>query len=66
MGGEDDQRLARAFEELLAEGAEIFFAHPLAQDDLGYAGYADAHGWTRIGLGEREARDPAPPEGAAR
>ncbi|BCM93163.1 fructose dehydrogenase large subunit [Abditibacteriota bacterium] len=48
----------RAFEELLSEAVEHFYAHPLAQDEIGYAGYADAPGWTRIGLGEREEREP--------
>jgi len=32
-------------EELLAEFAEIFYAHPLAQEEIGYIGFADAHGW---------------------
>lgn len=49
----------RFFEELLAEAAEVFFAHPLAQEAIGYAGMADAPGWTRIGLDEREDREPA-------
>ena len=49
---------ARAFEELLAELVEHFVAHPLIQQDIGYAGYADAPGWTKIGLNEREEREP--------
>ncbi len=49
----------RFFEELLAEATEIFFAHPLAQEAIGYAGMADAPGWRRIGLDEREDREPA-------
>ena len=44
----------RFFEELLAEAAEVFFAHPLAQERIGYTGMADRPGWTRIGLNERE------------
>ncbi len=44
----------RFFEELLAEAAEVFFAHPLAQARIGYTGMADRPGWTRIGLDERE------------
>lgn len=44
----------RFFEELLAEATEVFFAHPLAQELIGYSGMADQPGWTRIGLDERE------------
>lgn len=54
---------ARFFEELLAEATEAYFAHPLAQEAIGYAGMADAPGWTRIGLDEREEREPAPRRG---
>lgn len=49
----------RFFEELLAEATEVFFAHPLAQEHIGYAGFADRPGWIRIGLNEREDREPA-------
>ena len=48
----------RFFEELLAEATEIFFSHPLVQDEMGYAGMADAKGWERIGLNEREKIEP--------
>lgn len=48
----------RFFEELLAETTEIFFSHPLVQDEMGYAGMADAKGWERIGLNEREPIEP--------
>lgn len=47
------------FEELLAEATEVFFAHPLAQERIGYVGFADRPGWTRTGLNEREDREPA-------
>ncbi|MBW3634848.1 MAG: GMC family oxidoreductase [Armatimonadetes bacterium] len=50
----------RFFEELLAEATEHYYAHPLAQEEIGYAGFADAPGWKRIGLDERENREPAP------
>lgn len=50
----------RAFEELLAELIEAFVAHPFGQEDIGYAGFADAPGWTYIGLNEREEREPIP------
>ena len=48
----------RFFEDLLAAATEAFYAHPLAQEEIGYVGYADARGWQAIGLGEREAREP--------
>jgi len=48
----------RFFEELLAEVAENYYAHPLSQEEIGYVGFADAPGWTRIGLNEREEREP--------
>ncbi|MBC8152408.1 MAG: gluconate 2-dehydrogenase subunit 3 family protein [Bacteroidetes bacterium] len=55
----------RFFEELLAEVTGIYYAHPLGQEEIGYAGMADAiaadpPGWTRTGLNEREAREPKP------
>ncbi len=49
---------ARFFEDLLAELSEFYFSHPLAQERIGYAGFADAAGWRRIGLGEREDWEP--------
>ncbi|WP_100337926.1 gluconate 2-dehydrogenase subunit 3 family protein [Hymenobacter chitinivorans] len=48
----------RFFEELLAELTENYYAHPLAQEEIGYAGMADAPGWTKITLNEKEAREP--------
>jgi gluconate 2-dehydrogenase gamma chain len=53
------------FEELLAEATEIFYAHPLAQEEIGYAGMADAYGWQKIGLNEREAIEPKEQQGHA-
>ncbi|HEX8298533.1 MAG TPA: gluconate 2-dehydrogenase subunit 3 family protein [Rubricoccaceae bacterium] len=50
----------RWFADWLAEAAGLFYGHPLAQQDIGYAGFADAPGWTRIGLGERDAHEPDP------
>lgn len=50
----------RFFEDLLAAATEAFYAHPQAQEEIGYAGYADARGWQAIGLGEREPREPEP------
>lgn len=48
------------FEELLARVVEIFYAHPLVQESIGYAGMADAPGWQLIGLNQLEAREPKP------
>ncbi|WP_046246298.1 gluconate 2-dehydrogenase subunit 3 family protein [Hymenobacter terrenus] len=48
----------RFFEELMAELTETYYAHPLAQEEIGYAGMADLPTWTRIGLDEREPREP--------
>jgi gluconate 2-dehydrogenase gamma chain len=46
------------FEEVLAEATEIFYAHPLAQEEIGYVGMADAQGWQKIGLNEKEIIEP--------
>lgn len=48
----------RFFEELLAGAAEAYYAHPLAQEEIGYVGMADATGWHAIGLNRLEAREP--------
>lgn len=48
----------RFFEELLAELTEFYYSDPLAQEEIGYAGFADAHGWQAIGLNELEAHEP--------
>lgn len=50
----------RWFEELLTEVATSYYSHPIAQDEIGFAGYADAHGWQRIGLNELESFEPRP------
>ena len=46
------------FEELLAEATENYVAHPLAQQEMGYVGFADRPGWTQIELNQREEREP--------
>ena len=56
---------ARFFEDLLAEVSEAFYSHPLTQEEIGYAGMADARGWKRIGLNEREAWEPTPARSSA-
>ena len=48
------------FTETLATLVDIFYSHPLAQDEIGYAGMADAHGWADVGLDAREAHEPVP------
>ncbi len=47
----------RFFEEMLAELTEIYYAHPWAQEEIGYVGYADLPAWTKIGLNEKELRE---------
>lgn len=49
---------ARYFEELLALVTDIYYSHPLASEEIGYVGMADAHGWQAIGLGEHEGHEP--------
>ena len=48
----------RFFEEMLAELTETYYAHPLAQEEIGYVGMADLPTWTKIGLNEKEQREP--------
>ncbi len=48
----------RFFEELLAEVTAGYYSHPLAQEEIGYVGMADAPGWDRVGLGELVRREP--------
>lgn len=48
----------RFFEELLAELAECYYSDPLTQEEIGYVGFADAHGWSSVGLNELEAHEP--------
>lgn len=38
------------FEEVLTELTELHYSHPLAQLEIGYTGFADAHGWQHVGL----------------
>ncbi|MGI8657001.1 MAG: gluconate 2-dehydrogenase subunit 3 family protein [Pyrinomonadaceae bacterium] len=53
---------SRFFEELLAELTEGFYSHPLALEDIGYAGMADAKGWHNIGLNRLDPQEPRPLE----
>lgn len=47
----------RFFEELLAEAAENYYSHPLAQEEIGYVGMADLPSWQHIGLNQLEDRE---------
>ena len=49
-----DSFLSRFLEELLVEIVTITYSHPEAQASIGYVGYADAKGWSHVGLDERE------------
>ena len=49
---------SRFFEEFLAQVVDIYYAHPLAQEEIGYVGMADAHGWQAIGLDRRDLHEP--------
>ncbi|MDQ2794066.1 MAG: gluconate 2-dehydrogenase subunit 3 family protein [Bacteroidota bacterium] len=49
----------RFFEEMLAELTETYYAHPLAQEEIGYVGMADLPSWSKIGLNEKENREPS-------
>jgi gluconate 2-dehydrogenase gamma chain len=53
---------SRFFEEMLAELTEAYYSHPLAQEEIGYVGMADLPAWARIGLNEKEDREPAAKE----
>lgn len=50
--------LDRFFEELLAQVADIYYSHPLAQEEIGFLGMADAKGWEEVGLGARAPHEP--------
>lgn len=59
----NDLPASRFFEELLAETVEIYYSHPLAYDEIGYVGYADARGWQAVGLNRLAPHEPRPEEG---
>lgn len=42
------------FPEILAETTEIYFSHPLVQASIHYVGMADAKGWTKLKLSQKE------------
>ena len=53
----------RFFEELMAELVESYYSHPEAMDEIGYAGFADAHGWQDIGLDRLAPHEPSEADG---
>lgn len=53
----------RFFEDMLAELVETYYSHPLAYDEIGYVGYADARGWQAIGLNQLAPHEPRPENG---
>jgi len=46
------------FQELLAALVDIYYAHPVALDEIGFAGMADARGWQAVGLDARAQYEP--------
>lgn len=50
----------RFFEELLATLSVIFYADPIAQEEIGYVGMADRPGWETIRLNDLATREPRP------
>ena len=48
----------RFFEEFLAELTENYYAHPLAQEEIGYVGMADVPGWPHVTPNTLEPREP--------
>ena len=46
------------FEEMLAEVTAIFYSHPLVQQQIGFVGMADAHGWVNIALNTKDSNEP--------
>ncbi len=52
----------RFFEELLADVVDVYYSHPLAQEEIGYVGMAEAYGWQEIALNEQESHTPRPME----
>ena len=47
--------IERFFEEICAEFVELFYSHPLALEEIGYIGFADAHGWD-LGVNSKQLK----------
>ena len=58
VGGEEEvysaAEMKRWFEEVCGELAKLYMADPRTMERVGFAGFADEHGFTQIRLGERE------------
>lgn len=48
------------FTELLALLTQLYYSHPFGKEEIGDASFADAKGWTQIGLNEWEGQEPRP------
>lgn len=48
------------FEELLSRLCEIYYSHPLAKETIGDVSFADAGGWEKIQLNEKEPQEILP------
>lgn len=46
------------FTELLALLTQLYYSHPLGKEEIGDASFADAKGWTHIGLNSLERQEP--------
>ena len=52
-------------EDLLAETVSNYYAHPLAQEEIGYVGMADGQGWSRTLMDNLEPWEPKPGQSEA-
>lgn len=48
------------FVDLLAVLVDIDYSHPVAQEEIGFLGMADARGWQDVGFGARAPHEPEP------
>ena len=48
------------FEELLSRLSEFYYSNPLAKETIGDVSFADAHGWDKIQLNEKEPQEILP------
>ncbi|MEA2529221.1 MAG: gluconate 2-dehydrogenase gamma chain [Thermomicrobiales bacterium] len=48
------------FQDLLSEVCEIFYGHPIIQEEIGYVGMADLPRWEALGLDALDEREPRP------
>ncbi|MEA2513234.1 MAG: gluconate 2-dehydrogenase gamma chain, partial [Thermomicrobiales bacterium] len=48
------------FQDLLSEVCEIFYGHPIIQEEIGYVGMTDLPRWESVGLDTLDEREPRP------